>query len=310
MRPDTSRTALIGYADNLADAVSRRETVLLDQLRAGPDMVVDDLEFRAERRLKLSAGDAIGVLADIGPYFRRQETRRMVVLGEAGAGKTVLAVRFVLDQLRYRATADAARAGQPVPVRINASGWDGSADFTAWLSDQLAIDYGLNVRVARAMVDTDRILPVLDGLDEMDAPEAEPVLASAALARLNEPPWRNRAVVVACRSTVYKEIRDLRGDAGLQFATTVTLQPFSADDIYIYLEQYRDELGIAEAAWAPVSDQLEQAHDGVLATALRTSWMLSLAATALHWGGHQTAAELSVCRARSNTSRFCACHFS
>jgi hypothetical protein len=76
----------------------------------------------------------------------------------------------------------------------------------------------------------------------------------------------------------------------------MTLQPFSAADIYIYLEQYRDELGIAEASWAPVTDQLEQGYDGVLATALRTPWMLSLAATALHRGGHQTAVELSACR--------------
>ncbi|HWT47833.1 MAG TPA: hypothetical protein VN255_04350 [Mycobacterium sp.] len=145
------------------------------------------------------------------------------------------------------------------------------------------------------MVDSDLILPVLDGLDEMDAPDAEPVLASAALDRLNEPPWRNRSVVVACRSRVYTAVRDLRGDAGLQFATTVTLQPFSAADIYIYLEQYRDELGIAEAAWAPVTDQLEQAGNGVLATALRTPWILSLAATALYRGGRQTAVELSAC---------------
>ena len=41
---------------------------------------------------------------------------------------------------------------------------------------------------------------------------------------------------------------------------------------------------------------LNRHDDGVLATALRTPWMLSLAATALHRGGHQTAVELSACR--------------
>src|ERR1700738_4700453 len=101
---------LNGCGDNLADAVSCRETVLLDQLRGGPDMVFDNLESRAEPRLRLVAGDAAGVLADVGSYFRRQETGRTVVLGEAGAGKTVLAVRFLLDQLHHRATlADAVR---------------------------------------------------------------------------------------------------------------------------------------------------------------------------------------------------------
>ena len=45
IRPDTSRTALIGKTDDLADAVERRERVLLDQLRGGKDTVIGDLEF-------------------------------------------------------------------------------------------------------------------------------------------------------------------------------------------------------------------------------------------------------------------------
>jgi len=146
------------------------------------------------------------------------------------------------------------------------------------------------------MVDTDRILPVLDGLDEMDPPDAQPVLARATLDRLNKPPWRNRAVVITCRSSVYDAIRGLCDDAGLQFATTVTLQPLSAEDIYIYLEQYRDEHRQAEAKWAPVTDQLERTPDGILATALGTPWLLSLAAMVLKRGGHETATKLAACR--------------
>jgi hypothetical protein len=296
MRPDTSRAALIKEADQLADAVDSRETALLAQLRGGRNMIVDDLEFRAELRLRLAAGDAAGVLKDIGPYFRRQQTRRLVVLGEPGAGKTVAVVHLLLDQLQYRKTLPGVvRADEPVPVRVNAAGWDGSRDFAAWLAHQLSIDYGLNPQVARAMVKADRILPVLDGLDEMDPPAAAPVLASSTLERLNKSPRLDSAVVVACRSNVYEAIREFRPDAGLQFATTVTLQPLSAEDIYFYLEQYRDELGRAEVEWTPVTDQLDQA-DGVLATALRTPWLLSLAATALKRGGHETAVELAACR--------------
>src|SRR6516225_1259643 len=296
MRPDTSRAALIRAADDLADAVDSRERDLLAQLRGGRNMIVDDLEFRAELRLRLAAGDAIGVLKDIGPYFRRQQTRRLVVLGEPGAGKTVAVVHLLLDQLKHRKSlADAVRADEPVPVRVNAAGWDGSRDFTSWLVHQLTIDYPLNPRVARALVEANKILPVLDGLDEMDPPDAEPVLACSAVERLNKSPWQDRAVVAACRSTVYKAVRELRPDAGLQFATTVTLQPLSAEDIYLHLEQYRDELGRAEAEWAAITDQLDEA-DGVLATCLRTPWMLSLAATALKRGGHETAVELAACR--------------
>lgn len=65
------------------------------------------------------------------------------------------------------------------------------------------------------MGDEDYILPVLDGLDEMDPLDAEPDRARVALDRLNDAPWHNRPVVV-CRADVYARLRELRGDAGLQ----------------------------------------------------------------------------------------------
>jgi hypothetical protein len=293
IRPDTSPAALIRYADNLADVVTRRETVLLDQLRGGPDTVIDDLQFSAEHRLRLTAGD---VLADIGSYFRRQETRRMVVLGAPGAGKTVLAVRLLLDQLHHRATlGGGTRASEPVPVRVNAAGWDGSADFTTWLSHQLSIDHGLNSRIAGAMVDSDLILPVLDGLDEMDPPDAEPDRARVALDRLNEPPWSHRTVVVMCRTGVYDRLRELRGDAGLHGATTITLEPLSSIQIRDYLHHYREQLGIPDEAWAPVTKELAEKPGGPLATALSTPWLLGLAVTSLR-RDRRTATQLAVCR--------------
>ena len=126
------------------------------------------------------------------------------------------------------------------------SGWDGSGDFTSWLASRLGTDYGLNHTGGAGLVDADHILPVLDGLDEMDPPDAEPERARVALDRLNEPPWRNRTVVVMCRTGVYDRIRELRGDAGLHGATTITLQPLSPIEICDYLHHYRDQLGIPE----------------------------------------------------------------
>jgi hypothetical protein len=307
VNPDTSRLAMISYADNMADAVRRRETDLLDQLRGGPDMVLDGLGFRAEPKLRSAVGDAVGALAHVGGFFRSLTTpKRMVVLGEAGAGKTVLAVHLVLDQLKYRTNLpDAVRADEPVPVRVNAAGWDGTSDFTGWLGSQLAVQYELHRKIAQKMVDTGRILPILDGLDEMDPLGAEPVSAQAALGRLNEPPWRNTPVVVMCRTGKYAEIRLRRGDARLQGATTVALQPFSVKDIRDYLDRYRDQqLSSSDDAWTPVTDQLAHAQDGPLATALNTPWLLSLAATALHRDGHRAAVLLAGCRDTAEVSDF------
>jgi TIR domain len=119
IRPDTSRAALLGDADRLAEAIGGRETGLLGQLRAGPDAMMD-LEFRAGPQVRLAGGDDIGVLSNIGPYFRRLASpRRLLVVGEAGAGKTVLAVYLLLDQLRHRgALTDHLRINTPCPSAL------------------------------------------------------------------------------------------------------------------------------------------------------------------------------------------------
>ena len=77
MRPDTSRTALIGKTDDLADAVERRERVLLDQLRGGKDLLIGDLESAPSSDKKKSLQAAgYGQLKEIGPY-RGQETAQV-----------------------------------------------------------------------------------------------------------------------------------------------------------------------------------------------------------------------------------------
>ena len=255
------------------------------------------LEFHRGPQVRSGGGGDNGVLSNIGPYFRRlTPPQRLLVLGEAGAGKTVLAVLLLLDQLRDRAALKGKlRIDTPVPVRVNVAGWDGGGDFTRWLASRLAIDYPLNPKVARALTDEGLILPILDGLDEMDPPDAEPNRARAALDRLNEPPWRNQPVVVMCRARVYERIREMRGDAGLHGATTIILQPLSPIKIHEHLDHYRDQLGIPEDAWITVTDQISHDPDGPLTTALRTPWLLGLTTTALR-GDRRTATSLAACR--------------
>ncbi len=109
----------------------------------------------------------------------------MAVLGEAGSGKTILTLRFVLQFLDSRA------ADEPVPVIFSLGSWDPIAtDLDAWLVERLLRDHpGLNASgpggttLAAAMVEARCILPVLDGFDEL----AEG-LHSTALQELNAVP--------------------------------------------------------------------------------------------------------------------------
>src|ERR1035437_3958110 len=76
-----------------------------------------------------TGGDLVELLTGV-------PTGRLVVLGEPGAGKTMLMVRLVLDLLARRPR------GGPVPVLASLSSWNlDYHDLHGWLAAQLAIDY-------------------------------------------------------------------------------------------------------------------------------------------------------------------------
>ncbi|MFF4607256.1 helix-turn-helix domain-containing protein [Streptomyces sp. NPDC001339] len=124
---------------------------------------------------RLPAGDARGPLDlsgrlnEIVGVYRRIPSGRLVVLGRSGSGKTILAVRFVLDHLTSRARTEA------VPVIFSIGSWDPTVlTFRDWLTTQLTRDHpGLaapgpgGANLAAALVETGRVLPVLDGFDEI-----------------------------------------------------------------------------------------------------------------------------------------------
>jgi NACHT domain len=103
----------------------------------------------------------------------RVPTRRLVVLGEPGSGKTMLLVRLLLDMYAGRAP------GSPVPVFTSIASWNPAGqDLWEWFSAQLLIDHpGLAVvapggegTLAQALLTAGLILPLLDGLDEIQRP--------------------------------------------------------------------------------------------------------------------------------------------
>jgi len=76
---------------------------------------------------------------------------------------------LLLDQLRDRAAlTDNLRAEAPVPVRFNVAGWDGGGRFHQLDGQPIANWLRAASKEALALGDEDYILPVLDGLDEMD----------------------------------------------------------------------------------------------------------------------------------------------
>ena len=284
------------HQDNLADKVRLTETPRLEQLGVTRGQGLN-LYYGAHGRIRGAGGEDIGSLQDVWAYYRALRPGRMIVLGDPGVGKTVLAIHLLLDLLEHRD--DPADSINPVPVRVNAASWNTDTHFSKWLETQLHTDYGLIPKVCEALVEGGRVLPLLDGLDEMDPLDGAPKRARAALDQLNRAPWRGRPVVVMCRSKVYERIRMLRPgggpDAGLYAATAVSIRSLTTDEIRAYLDERRDAEGLDPDAWTPVIKALS-ARSSPFTAALATPWLLTLAVNYLSKGDRSAARKLAACR--------------
>ncbi|HET6358176.1 NACHT domain-containing protein [Streptomyces sp.] len=216
-------------------------------------------------------------------FLERVPTRRLVVLGDPGSGKTMLLVRLLLALAAER------REGSPVPVLFPLASWnpaEQTLDF--WMAERLARDYsGLGapelghaehpgqVSHARALLERQLILPVLDGFDEIPEP-----FRAMALDAINAALPLGQPLVLSSRVTEYGDTQaPARGvPVRLCGAAAVELRPLDAQDIADYLK--RDAGGRhteAAARWDPVIRLL--GTDALVARALTTPLMLFLART-------------------------------
>ncbi|OAR27064.1 hypothetical protein A8W25_01955 [Streptomyces sp. ERV7] len=183
--------------------------------------------------------------------FARLPSRRLVVLGAPGSGKTVLAVRFALDLLERR------DAGDPVPVIFPLATWQpDSTELHAWLAARLAEGYPALGSIQRSgaplaaeLLGAGRVLPVLDGLDELAAP-----LRAEAVRRLNSALDAGSPLLLTCRSQVYAQVVS-DGDV-FTAAAVVELQPLAFEEAADFLRRtarpVRGPSGERTTAWDPV----------------------------------------------------------
>ena len=216
------------------------------------------------------AGDGrAGTFHDVIEFFSGLPERRLVVLGEAGAGKSVLATELARSLLAHRASED------PVPVIFSMVGWNPEkATLFDWMSGQLArVDPDLGRKVidgrqvvtrAQVLIDRLKVLPVLDGLDEVGSAE----LPAATLA-VNRYGW-TQPLVVTCRREEYLAATREEPGAPLARAAVIELVPLSRNDIESYLGPD------PEGHWTAVRDRLAAEPDGSLARVLGNPLMLWL----------------------------------
>ncbi|MCX4734917.1 helix-turn-helix domain-containing protein [Streptomyces sp. NBC_01363] len=236
--------------------------------------------------------DLSGDLGSVAEVYRRIGSGRLVVLGRAGSGKSILTIRFVLDQLEAREPHDR------VPVIFSIGSWDPTGvALRDWLIDRLVRDHPHLTRrapdgstLAANLVDTDLVLPVLDGFDEI----AEG-LRSTALEVLNS---TSLPLVLTSRRGEFAEAVQEAG-APLVWAAGLELTDLTLDDLAAYLPRTARPVprgdGGSAAVWTPVLDRLRARESGAatpLARVLNTPLMIVLARTMYSEASDRNPAEL------------------
>jgi NACHT domain len=204
----------------------------------------------------------------------RVPTGRLVVLGGRGAGKTILLVQLGLDLLKQWTL------GKPVPVLVSLASWNPAKQgLHTWLVDQLTTNYDLlaessatgKTNLAWELLDAHLLLPILDGLDELDKSVRGQAIVGINDALLNP----DDGLIVSCRTEDYREAVNpdkatpvpLWGTAGVE---VLDLNP---DDVSTYL---REGAGSTADRWDLVLATLDDENTPT-GRVLRTPLMVSLA---------------------------------
>lgn len=184
----------------------------------------------------------------------------LLILGEPGAGKTTLLLELARDLLS-RAEQD---ESHPIPVVFNLSSWAVKQQPLAeWLLEELCTKYRVPRKVGQEWIDTNQLILLLDGLDEV----AE-VARSACVKAINAYQQAHdlASLVVCCRRAEY-----FAQATRVALQQAVLVQPLTKEQIDEYLSSAGEKLGAVRKALS---------EDPELQEMIQTPLMLSIVALA------------------------------
>lgn len=167
---------------------------------------------------------------------------RLLILGEPGSGKTTTLLELAQDLLNRAQQ----QPDHPIPVLFELSAWkDDKQSIPSWLRADLKFRYNIPEAISRYWLDTDKLLPLLDGLDELGL--TRQVKCVEKINEFLQASSQLLPIVVCCREEEY-----IKGEAILGLRGAVCLQPLTEQQIQSYLRW----MGCSHL-WQPIKDDPE-----------------------------------------------------
>jgi DNA polymerase III delta prime subunit len=187
--------------------------------------------------------------------------RLLLILGEPGSGKTTTLLELARDLLA-RAEEDPT---QPVPVVFSLSAWMQKRQALGeWLTAELATKYHIAKKLGRRWLEQRRLLPLLDGLDEVkEEHRATCIHAIHAFAEQFGVP----GLVITSRTREYEAL-----PVRLRMGGAICLQPLILEQVDSYLASGGRRLAALRAAVREDAELQELARTPLMLNVMRLAY--------------------------------------
>ncbi|MHC5771644.1 MAG: NACHT domain-containing protein [Nostoc sp.] len=167
---------------------------------------------------------------------------KLLILGAPGSGKTT--TQLELAQVLVNRAEE--QFNYPIPVLFNLSSWkDNRQPITDWLVAELKSKYGVSKKLGQEWADNYQLLPLLDGLNELEPQRQE--LCVQAINQFLAGETRPLYLVVCSRSEEYRNYI-----TQLQLNSAIYLEPLTNNQICDYLTSIN-----SIQLWSTISSDLD-----------------------------------------------------